>query len=345
MSGSNGVAISLVILAACQGTVLSAQPSNPIATRPRPSAQASVAKAPAWTAEDSALQSGELYEVLRDYSKAEEQFLAAAKSTDFALRARAFEGLKRVAEHAQQFRESRALFVADEYARQEEWERARDAYGDVANTASEASLTRAIDGMRRMHERLRWENRAATFDTTALWLGRVAAVGLVVWWLGRLGRSIRNARRSIRVFPFIGQQDETAQEILFWFAYVRAKWRAAAPTPGAVLMVSYTLPYVDLPGLPSDVPEIGELTVGETTLPLKDLLSTWGRPLVRVSGGWTTGTPSGRVYAEIERRRRWHGYIVRTSVGRSVTPGAAQASDLELFSYDVLIRAVQAHAE
>ena len=345
MNGSSSAAaICFAGLAACHAAAVSARTPKPVPAPPSVSVQAP-AKTSDWTAEESALQSGELYEKLGEFSKAEQQFLAAAKATDPKLRTLALEGVKRTAERAQQARESGALVVADEYERRERWERARDAYADVVKTATGANLKRATDGMRRMQDRLLWEDRASSFDTGVLWLGRILAAGLVVWWLARSTRSIWTTRRSVKVFPFVAQKDEASKEIVFWLAYVRAKLRSATPTPGALLMVSYSLPYMDLPGLPSDVPEIDDPTLGETKVPLKDFLNALGRPLVRISGGWTSGTAGGRAYAEIERRRLWHGYAVRGNVSRAIAQGPTQASDLELFSYDVLIRAAQAHGK
>lgn len=167
----------------------------------------------------------------------------------------------------------------------------------------------------------------------------------MIWWFVRLIGSIWTTRRSIKVFPFLAQSDEASKEIVFWLAHARASLRSATPTPGAVLMVSYSLPYVDLPGLPSDVPEIEDPSLGETKLPLKDLLTALGRPRVRISGGWTTGAAGGSAYAEIERRRRWHGCAVHSIVSHPLGHGAAQASDLEHFSCDVLIRAAKAHGK
>ena len=269
--------------------------------------------------------------------------MAAAKTSDPKLRALALDGVKRVVELAQKDRELNALAVAGEYERQQRWGPARDEYASVAKTATGALLTRAIDGMQRMHARLGWQDRAATFDGGLVWLGRILGTFVMIWWLFRLARSIWTTRRSIKVFPFVGQSDQAAKEIVFWLAYVRASLRSAAPTSGAVLMSSWNLPLIDLPGLEtSTVPQVEDPTLGGAKIPLKDLLSALGRARVRISGGLTSGTAGGRAYAEIERRR-WNGYAVHATVTQPLSAGASQASDLELFSYDVLIRATEAH--
>jgi tetratricopeptide (TPR) repeat protein len=293
------------------------------------------------TAEESALLNAEFYERLGEFLKAEQEFVNATKAADPRIRARALAGIERALGRARQATAGTALSDADAYVRREEWDRALESLSAASRIATGDDQRRAIQGLQTVEQRLSWKRRAERFDAFVLWLGRIAAVALVTWWISRLIRSIRASRRSIKVFPFVAPKEEEAQEMAFWFALVRSKFRGAAPMPGAVLMVSYNLPYVDLPGLPSDVPEIDDPTVGDTKLPLKDFMTHWGRPLVRISGGWSSAVTTGRAYAEVERRRFWHGYSVRSSVSRSIAAGAA--TDLELFSYDVLIRASEAH--
>jgi tetratricopeptide (TPR) repeat protein len=334
------LAISLLAIFVPQSGNLVAQTSG---ARSSPASAAAPTQAPRNSDELSALNAAEMYERLGEFEKAEEQFLVATRASNPSLQGRALAGLERAAESAREGRERRALAVAEEYERQKRWNLAGDAYADAVKTGTGFNTALAIDGLRRIHGQLLWEKMASDFDAKMLWLGRVAGVSLVLWWAWRVTQSVWTVRRSIKVYSFVTQSDEASKQIIFWLAYARAGMRGATPTPGTVLMVSYNLPLVDLPGFPSDVPEVEDPTLGDTKLPLKDLFSAWGRPRIRVTGGWISSDGGGQAYAEVERRQLLRRYAVRSTITKAIRGGASQVSDLELFSYDVLIRATQAH--
>lgn len=294
----------------------------------------------------SALQIAELYENLGEFVKAEEQFVASAQTLDPKLRQLALEGIRRVRGRLRQVNGIAALAAAKEYELLHRWEQARDEYASAAKAATGNVLEDAIAGMRRADRQL-WRKRAAAlFDAALLWLGRSLAVLLLVFWLPRTCWSMWTGRRSIKIYPFLAHNDDAARRVAFWLAHARASLRAERTRPSdADLLVAWSssLPYIDMPDLPSDIIEVGDLELGETKLPLKDLVTALNRPKVRVSGGWTCATIGGQAYAEIEQRG-WFRYSVHSTVMRQLaTAEAAQASDLEVFGYDVLIHAVDAH--
>lgn len=290
--------------------------------------------------EDAALATAQAYERLGDLAKAEEQFVAAAQSADSTLREVALQGLRRVRQRARHASDVAALVLAGEYEKQHRWEQARDEYANVMKTATGSTLAEAIAGMRRTHAHEPFWT-TADVDALLLWLGKAAALLLVLFWAARALMFGRMSRRSVRVFPFLAG-DDASKEMTFWVAYARASLRTTSWTPGLMLVRSGVLPLIDLPGLPSDLPEIEDLAFGELKIPLKNLLGALARPRVRVSGGWVAGAAGGRVYAEIEQRR-WVGYSLHSTVRRAIAAGAPAQRELELFGYDVIIRADNAH--
>jgi tetratricopeptide (TPR) repeat protein len=317
----------------------------PPPVRPQPSAPA-LAQPPSALAEEAALRIADVYEELGEFAKAEEQFVVAARSSDSKLRESGLAGLRRVRAKARRDADEAALATAKEYERLGRWEQARNEYAAAVKVTTDSARQAAIDGLRRVDAELWWDRARAATDSWLVWLGKgaagAAAALLFVLWLPTAWSWIKTSRASIKVFPFIGPNDEAGKEVLFWLAYARSKLRAQpVPPPGAVLMAAASsLPYIDLPYLPPEVTEIANLDFGVGKVGLRDALQVVALPKTRVSGGWVPGV-GGRVYAELERRH-WLKYRFHSRLSRSVN-AASQASDLELFGYDVLIQVIEAH--
>ncbi len=240
-----------------------------------------------------------------------------------------------------------ALRIARAYYHSGDLQKAEEAYVVAARMGADASLTaKALNEMDevRTAERRSW--LASAWDK-ALSLDAAKAVAAVVllYWLLRGFMSARLRRARIQVVPFIADSDGAARQLVFWVAQARANLRSGAPIRGTVLMVASDLPAADLPGLPSDVPELQDPTLAGTQLPLTALFGACGRPKARVTGGWVGGDAGGRAYAEIELRAR-SGYTRYALVSRTVSPaGPHQQNDLELFGYDVVRQSADAYGQ
>lgn len=326
--------------------VLGAQ--APSGTRPqststaRQRSGAAPVQRPAAAAEEAALRIATVYEELGEFAKSEEQYVIVARASESKLRDAGLEGLRRVRVRLRRDADNTALATAQEYERLGRWEQARDEYAAAIKAMTEPSRKAAIEGLRKADRALSWERMNASTDSILLWLGKGVAALLFVLWLPTVVVWIRTTRASVKVFPFIAANEEAAKEILFWLAHARSTLRARPkPPPGAVLMVAASsLPYIDLPHLPAQVAEIANLEFGAGKIGLKDALEVVARPQTRISGGWVGG-PAGSAYAELERRH-WLEYRFHSRVLRTIHDGN-RAADLELFGYDVLIKAVEAH--
>jgi hypothetical protein len=338
---------SVIVAALAFGGVADAQvpviapPQRQTPQRRRPPSSAT--RVPPITAEQTALRLAGVYEEVHELAKAEEQFVMASRSQDPKLVDSAVEGLRRVRAKMRQEADETALATAKEYEHLGRWELAQSEYAAAIKATSGAVRQSAVDGLRKVDRELSWNRAATVTDAWVLWVGKGVAVVLVVLWLPTVWSWVIASRGSIKVFPFIAPSDEAGKEILFWLAYARSKLRGRPePPPGAVLMVAASsLPYIDLPNLPSEVTDIANLDLGTGKVGLKDALQVVARPKTRISGGWVRGTSGGLAYAELEARH-WRGYGFQSRVVQPIS-AAGQAADLELFGYDVLIHAVEAH--
>jgi tetratricopeptide (TPR) repeat protein len=338
-------AIALTLTAAGLVGVEAQAPSSTRAQPASTAGQRAVAAAvqpPSPAEEEAALRIATVYEDLGEFAKSEEQYVIVARASEPRLRDAGLQGLRRVRERLRRDADNTALATGQEYERLGRWEQARDEYAAAIKAMTEPGRKAAIDGFRKADQALFWERSKTSGDSLLLWLGKGVAALLFVLWLPTVIAWIKTSRASVKVFPFIAANDEAGNEILFWLAYARSTLRARPkPPPGAVLMVAASsLPYIELPHLPAQVTEIANLEFGAAKIGLKDALQVIALPKTRISGGWTHGA-AGSAYAELERRH-WLEYRFHSRVLRTIHDGN-RASDLELFGYDVLIKAIEAH--
>jgi hypothetical protein len=292
----------------------------------------------------AAFETAGAFEIVGEFAKAEEQFVAAARSPDPKLRASALLGLQRVRSALRSATDTSVLSAAREYERLERWQQARDEYSTAMKSVSPESRQAAVDGFRKADSQLSADRLGGEIDSFLLWLGRLAAVALLLLWGPRAFSAIKTTRRSIKVLPFVAADDKAVQEVMFWIAYARSGLRAQPPSPpGSVLLATSSLPYIELPNLPSEITDVADLEFASAKIGLKSIVEALGRPQLRISGAWMSGSGGGRAYAEIDQRG-WFRYAFHSRVIRVISASDAdRATDLEVFGYDVLIHAMEAH--
>ncbi len=232
------------------------------------------------------------------------------------------------------------LQTAREYEKSGRWKDAEQMYLQAGRAGNTAAKQEALAGIGRVREKQRFSEAVETFDR---WIGYVArVVGLFV--LGWIVWRLATISRGIRIAAFSSSDENIGKRLSFWICFVRDQLISAEPRLD-ISPALMEIPYVLLPGLEDEIPDPAkDVEIGGTRLPLGDLLNLLRRPRVKVLGSWVVGTSSGRIYAEV-RRRNWFSYNSASEFTHSVPSATGDPQDqaLELFAYDVFIRALTAY--
>ena len=292
------------------------------------------------------LELAALYERLHDWEKAEAQLLAATNGPSAELRGRALAGIEKVRKKAKSSNDSSSLKLGDFYARQEMWSEAERHYLDAAKDGSEATQKLALQGLKHVRgqtprSRLA-EDLNPRFDIFSGLISRgLAIIGVAILVLAIHGTV--KIRRRIEVLPFVASSEMAGAQIIYWLGHSQAMVQSVGALPSPTGMTGPSvLPYLQLPGLAEKLPELGEIAVAGVKVPVGELLQRLSRPRVRVSGGWITDAANGRAFAEFKRRRGFSRYESYAMIKRNIPPHR-QDQELELFAYDILIKAAETY--
>jgi tetratricopeptide (TPR) repeat protein len=290
-----------------------------------------------------ALAAGQGYEGLGEWEKAEEQYLKAGNDPAPGVQEAALSSVVRVRRKFREQKRQASLASAKLLEDQERWKEAEQSYLDLLK-ADPAAANEIADALARLRPRLTGKRWSEAFDESLAKVGRVLLVPSIALVIAIALRTIAKTRRSIQVLPFAADSDSGAKQMAFWLSNARAELRSPASTYPLSSKLTSGLPFIQMPDLQESMVEVPELEVGGVKLPLKQLTRIVSIPRVRVSGGWTVGTTSGDAHAEVERRR-WFAFEVDSVAKRAIasTPGSVQDRDLQLFAYDVLIKAGNAY--
>lgn len=279
------------------------------------------------------------------WQKAEEHYLRV-ESCDTAARQEALEGLARIPRPSPSPHPKGSLALGKQYEELGRWEEAERRFAEAAQGDDQASSEEAVEGVRRMREKVESERSrldwlTAQFDWWAAAFGRLAALFLVVVAVV----AIRSRWKSISVL-ISTTEEAPAQQIAYWFRHARAMLRAESKSSQLDLLhppalVKSALPFIALPGLDEGDLELDDIEVGGVTVALSKLLNVL-KPRVQISTDWSSSSQGAHAYAEIASRD-WFVLVPRRVVSHSVTaPGQADEC-LELMIYDALIEAVEAY--
>lgn len=291
-----------------------------------------------------------LYERMHDWEKAEAEFLEAAKGPSEKLREQSLGGIERVRKNAENSNNSSSLKLGDFYARQKMWSEAEKYYLSAAEDGSEGVQRLALEGLKSVRDQIPRSRLAEDLKLRSdIFSGFIsqglAIVGvlIILALLVMAIRRVREIRRGIEVLPFVASSESTGAQFSYWLGHTQAIIRSASTLPRAAgAKGTFVLPYLQLPSLAEQLPELGEIDLAGVKVPVGELLRRIGRPRVRVSGGWVTDNTNGRVFAAFERRRGLSHYELYATIERDV-PAKQQDQELELFAYQLLMKAVETY--
>lgn len=287
------------------------------------------------------------YEALKQWTEAEQQYMKLGEGATAAVQAEAIAGVERVREARDKEKVSKAIAAAELLIRHKQPSQAEAVLLDLIKSEPQAAQNdKVADLLRRSRPELFNERWTERWDRLSGYITRVLVPVGVLAVLGMLVASVLRVRRYAQVLPFSASDDASAQMLASLLQSVRAEMLELANSP--------VVPPVLAPNIPSvlavtaigvnALPAIPDVELAGAQLPVSQVAQWFGRPKVRVSGGWFVGTGTGHVFAEIETRQ-WLGYAVSA---RPVAPlpsaaGAARDVALKTFAYDVYRKAANAY--
>jgi len=298
--------------------------------------------------QQSQLDLSAVFERLRDWGKAEAYLQEAAKGPSVKVRAEALKGIERVRNISERSVDNSSLKLANYYATQHLWSEAEKQYLAAAKDGTKEVQRRALEGLMRVRDkipRIRFaEDLESGFDIVFGLIARMLGALTVLAVVMIAFQIVRQIQRRIEVLPFVVSNEANQAQITYWLSYAQAMVQStnALPIAGRTTGPSSVLPYLQLPGLQEKLPDLGELSVSGVKLPVNELLQRFGRPRVRISGGWTCDASHGTAFAQLERRRGLFRYEPYASIKREI-PVHWQDQELELFAYHILIKAAETY--
>jgi hypothetical protein len=287
------------------------------------------------------LEAGKRYEKQSRWKEAEQEYLQAGRVGAPSVKKEALAAIERLSAHRSSDEENFESELGKFYEDGRNWKEAEQHYGAAAKDASKPVRDRAMQDVKRVHERRWLEEGFEDFDR---WLGYIARVlgglfVLIVFW------RIFKTRRGIQVMPFEASTDDANKLLVFSLSSAREELPGLlapilATMPGNVVDF---LPLIILPGVENEFPDPAEdLEIGEIKLPVANWIRLINRPGIRVLGRWNVGHATGSAQARILRRqfpvRYRESRLIRTSIDS--TASAAQDRQLANFGYDVLVKAI-----
>jgi hypothetical protein len=298
-------------------------------------AAVSAVQQPSMTTVNADLELARKFAALGDWKDAEAHFAAAAK--DPASQREALACIE-VARHNEDIG---LLQTGQIYESEHQWLKAQDLYraaaadpssGNEARKVLDARLAAALQAERR-------ENRWAEWKEWIKNAAEAIVFCLALIILSATVRSILKSRRTILVHPFIAPTDELAKGLNGHLKYAWAMMQnpalsAAGQVP--VPLVENALQFAD------EFEPIEDLEIAGSKVPFASLAKIFGRPSIRVSGGFDAVAPLGTAYSVVTTPDgRADSFVQRTI--RVGVPDQ-QRHDLLDFAYDVIIRVCSAYA-
>jgi hypothetical protein len=283
------------------------------------------------------LEIAKQYEAGKAFDKATKEFLAAGESSCEGVRREAAEGLKRMPITADSELEL-GLF----YESQGLWTEA-DAHFSKAAEITDSPEVRhaAFDGLWRVNNA---QNRIAhrTMDFSDFWsgiVGRVVGAVAVIWVVIVIIATMFGNHRALLVHPFEGQK-ETAEQVSVAFPAVQAHVSSVFGTVTLPEVVRTVYPFIS-PRLGEMLPDQPFELGGVKLQNLSYVVRLFARPRFEVYGGVLKGESSDShlVYAQIWRRWMWLTSKMVAVVSRNVPIADPGHAELQVFVYDVLLKA------
>jgi len=239
---------------------------------------------------------------------------------------------------------SNELELARFYEGTQQWQQAESHFSEAAKTAPSSFIrNEALEGMTRARDA-----QHPMLKSVMAWTDPVFLAPYVIRPFGLLAIltfifiafiAIKEGYNSIVIHPFDGD-DELAKALVVRFPAVGAKVTRLLESPNRVfLQATVQTPPIVVPRLkellPTEAFEIAGIKVPDLNVLLRWIV----RPRFQVSGGFS---PSGQltlVYAEVRRRRKWFALSPVASVTRSIPIGPRRETELEIFIYEIYLRA------
>jgi hypothetical protein len=242
---------------------------------------------------DGELALAKTFADLGDWKNAETHFTSAAKEVE--CRQQALFGIQAARRHE----EDGILRTGQIYESEHEWSKAEDLYraaaadlamGDAARKIATDRLRSVLAAQVREKRWPRWR------DSVAEWVKDGAGVAVFFLALVLLIftiRSIRKSRRIILIHPFAAPTDELAKGLNIQLKYARVTMNNPALSSAALMppFLIENLKFSD------EVEPIEDLEIAGSKIPFASLGRLFGRPSVRVTGGFDgVGADRQRVF-------------------------------------------------
>jgi hypothetical protein len=289
------------------------------------------------------LELAERYAGLGDWKDAETHFAAAAK--DPASRVEALACI----EMARRNEDAAVLETGKHYESEHLWSRAEDLYRTAATDPSLAEETRkkAASRLSALLQAQTWDQEWTEWkekvkDPTEAIVGVVVEVGAFLLALVILVAtilSIAKSRRIILIHPFAAPTDELAKGLNIHLKYARTMMQNPALSPAGQMpaaLVGNLLTFDD------EIEPIEDLEIAGSKIPFASLAKLFGRPAIRVSGGFDGVAPFGYAYSVVKTHDGRADALLQHTIRVGVP--SLQRRDLLDFAYDVMVSASSANA-
>lgn len=270
---------------------------------------------------------------LGDWKDAEMHFVAAAKAEK--CRQQGLAGIKA----AKSNEEAILLQKGEIYESEDQWSKAEDLYGAVVSDPGIGDATRNV-ASNRLKSVLQAQAQERAWsgarDSVAEWVKdafALLAFALSLFLLIFTARSVWASRSVILIHPFDAPTDELAKGMNIQLRYARATMnnpafsRAAQMPPFLIENLRFS----------DEVDPIEDLEIAGSKIPFSSLAKLFGRPRVRVTGGFDGVAPVGNAYSIVQSYNSREDVFIRREI--RVGEPSQQRLDLLDFAYDVIIRA------
>jgi hypothetical protein len=288
---------------------------------------------------DGELSVASMFADLGEWKDAEAHFTAATKEEK--CRQQGLAGIKVARTHE----EAILLRAGQIYEGENQWSKAADLYRAVASDSSIGDATRNVANERLRSVLLaqaREKRWSGPRDSVSEWVKD--AFELIVFVLSLFllvftARSIWKSRRVILIHPFDAPTDELAKGMNIQMRYARVTMNNPAFSSAAQMppFLIENLRFSD------EVEPIEDLEIAGSKIPFSSLGKLFGRPRVRVTGGFDGIAPVGNAYSFIQTYDSNGDAFIRHEIRIGVP--SEQRLDLLNFAYDVIVKASSANSD
>jgi len=288
---------------------------------------------------DGELKLAKKFADLGNWKDAETHFAAAAN--EGKCQPQALAGI----ETAKNQEEAIILQAGQIYESEDEWSKAEDLYKAAASNPGIGAATRKVAG-----ERLRlvlqaqargksWPDFRDSLTESVKDVAGVTVFFLSLVLLLFTVRSVWKSRQAILIHPFNAPTDELAKGLNIQLRYARATMNNPALSRAAQLppFLIENLNFAD------EVEPIEDLEIAGSKIPFSSLGRLFGRPRVRVTGGFDGVGPVANAYSIVQTHNSRADAFIRREI-RTGVPND-QRLDLLDFAYDVIVKASTAYAD